>query len=188
MRDAGDGLAEGGRFFRLEQLLIQVARLIVELLPFADVTNERDQLHCLRRIQLGVGGDLNPNRGAVHPPHPQQVIAHGAVALEPLEKCRSRRRVGKAIGRERIQAVLRRICRVAEDGLEVGIGGNRCASTRRIKRSDKGTLANGFEQTREGAGPTGPCSRPPRSGAHGQTIIGRPAQAVPEGSAPACQF
>ena len=175
VRDARDRLSKRGHLLRLQQLLIQVARLIVELLPLADVANERDELHCLRPVQLGVGGDLDPDRGTVHPPQAQQVVGDRAVALEPLEECRSRRRVGKAIRRERIQAVLRRICRVAEDGLEVGVGGNRCPGTRRIERSDKSTLANGFEQTREGAGPTGPSGRPPRSGAHGQTIIGRAA-------------
>ena len=43
MRDAGNGLAEGGHLFRLKELLVQVARLVVELLAFADVADERHE-------------------------------------------------------------------------------------------------------------------------------------------------
>ena len=41
VRDAGDRLAERRHLFGLQQLLVQVARLVVELLPLADVADER---------------------------------------------------------------------------------------------------------------------------------------------------
>src|SRR4030095_12710690 len=39
--DAGDRLPESGHFFGLKQLMIDVARFIVELLALADVAHER---------------------------------------------------------------------------------------------------------------------------------------------------
>ena len=41
VRDAGNGLAERGHFLGLQQLVIDVARLVVELLALADVADER---------------------------------------------------------------------------------------------------------------------------------------------------
>ena len=39
--DAGDRLAERGHLLGLQQLVVDVARLVVELLALADVTDER---------------------------------------------------------------------------------------------------------------------------------------------------
>ena len=41
VRDAGDRLAERGELFRLQQLVIQIARLILEPLALADVAHQR---------------------------------------------------------------------------------------------------------------------------------------------------
>jgi len=38
MRDAGDRLAKSGHFLRLQQLLIQVTRLVVEPLSLAHIS------------------------------------------------------------------------------------------------------------------------------------------------------
>ena len=41
VRDAGDRLAEGGELLRLQQLMVEIARLIFEPLALADVADER---------------------------------------------------------------------------------------------------------------------------------------------------
>ena len=41
VRDAGDRLAERGELFRLQQLVIEVARLVFEPLALADVAHQR---------------------------------------------------------------------------------------------------------------------------------------------------
>ncbi len=41
VRDAGNRLSQRGHLLGLHQLLIQIARLVVELLSFADVADER---------------------------------------------------------------------------------------------------------------------------------------------------
>ena len=45
VRDARNGLAERGHLLGLQQLLVQIARLVVELLALADVADERLHLH-----------------------------------------------------------------------------------------------------------------------------------------------
>ena len=54
VRDAGDGLAERGHLLGLQQLVIDVARLVVELLALADVAHERlDAQRAVARRRLG---------------------------------------------------------------------------------------------------------------------------------------
>jgi hypothetical protein len=62
----GHGLAEGGHLFGLQQLLIEVARLVVELLPLADVAHQGVDAHGVRRVRrLGMRRHLQPDRRAV---------------------------------------------------------------------------------------------------------------------------
>ena len=51
VRDARNGLAERGHLLGLQQLLVEVARLIVELLPLADVAHQRVDAHACRRAR-----------------------------------------------------------------------------------------------------------------------------------------
>ena len=120
-------------------------------------------------------GDLHPDRRAVDPPHAQQVIVDGAVGLEPLEKRRSRRRIGKPIRRERIHLSIRRIRRVAEDGLEVRIGGKRRAAAAPAGSRIRQKRPREWPRTGARRRWTGRCRAVGRlaSGAHGATIIGR---------------
>jgi hypothetical protein len=69
MSDAGHGLAECRHFFGLQQLVIEVARLIVEPLPFAHVADERFDAHAvIVGWRFGVRRELNPHRVAVGAP------------------------------------------------------------------------------------------------------------------------
>ena len=83
MRDAGNRLAERGHLFRLQELMVEIARLVVEPLAFADVAHQRfDAQRRRRRLRIGVGGHLDPDRDAVGAAQAQQVVGDRAVALE----------------------------------------------------------------------------------------------------------
>ena len=49
MRDAGDGLSERGKLFRLQQLVVQVACLVLEALALADVAHQGLDANALAR-------------------------------------------------------------------------------------------------------------------------------------------
>ena len=49
VRDAGDGLPERGQFFRLQQLMVEIARLVLEPLALADVAHQRLDANAARR-------------------------------------------------------------------------------------------------------------------------------------------
>ena len=51
MRDAGDRLAERGELLRLQQLMIEIARLILEALALADVAHQRFDAKRRRRTR-----------------------------------------------------------------------------------------------------------------------------------------
>ena len=62
MRDAGDRLAERGELLRLQQLVIEIARLILEPLALADVAHQRFDAERAAVVGLGVRRDLDPDR------------------------------------------------------------------------------------------------------------------------------
>ena len=60
--DAGDGLPERGELFGLQQLVIEIARLILEPLALADVAHQRFDAERRAVGVLGVRGHLDPHR------------------------------------------------------------------------------------------------------------------------------
>ncbi len=77
VRDAGDRLSERRHLLGLQQLVIEVARLVLELLAVADVTNERVDPQAVAH-GLGACRHLDPDEPAVALVQPQQVIADRA--------------------------------------------------------------------------------------------------------------
>ena len=81
VRDAGNRLAERRHLLGLQQLVIDVARLVVQLLALADVADERFDAHGCRRPAgaVGAAGHLDPDGASVGAPEPQQIVGDGAV-------------------------------------------------------------------------------------------------------------
>ena len=88
VRDAGDRLAERGHLLGLQQLVIEVARLILELLALADVAHQRFDAQRAVGLGLGVRRHLDPDRRRVGAAQAQQVVGDRAVALQPLDEAR----------------------------------------------------------------------------------------------------
>jgi hypothetical protein len=118
--DTGDRLAERRHLLRLQQLLVEIARLIV----------------------------LDPHGGSIHPPHPQQVVGDGPVVGQPFEEGFACGRIGKTIGGKRRDVLLPGLGGIAKNQLEVRVGGQRCAAAaraRRRERADEHALVDRFE-------------------------------------------
>ena len=123
VRDAGDRLPERGEFFGLQQLVIQVARLVLELLALADVAHQRvDADRPILRGRIGMRRDFNPDRRIVQASQPEEVVGDGALRCEAIDER------GACVGIDearRIEGTNLRVAgfgRVAEHHLEVGIG------------------------------------------------------------------
>ena len=88
VRDAGDRLAERRHLLGLQQLVIDVARLVVELLALADVADQRfDAQRCRRRpADRRAPVTSTQTGGAVGAAQPQQVVGDGAVGRQALEE------------------------------------------------------------------------------------------------------
>jgi hypothetical protein len=151
--DARDRLAERRHFFGLQQLVINVARFVVQLLAFTDIPNERfDPQTAVVASGIGAAGDFHPHRGVVRTPQPEQVVGHGAVGRQPFDEREARLRVDERFAVEGADLVLGGLARIAEDQFEVGVGGDR-GSRFEADRPDIDALANGFEEPREGGRP-----------------------------------
>ena len=72
--DAGDRLPERRELFRLQQLVVQIARLILEPLALADVAHQRLDRGAPSGRRLRVRGHLHPDRRPVGAAQPQQVV------------------------------------------------------------------------------------------------------------------
>ena len=85
---------------------------------------------------------------AVGAPQTQQVVVDGAVGRQPLDERDARLRIDEAIAIERTDVGFRRFAGVAEDQLEVRVGGDR---RRGVGRDcpDVDAFMNGFEEPRE---------------------------------------
>ena len=79
----------------------------------------------IRGRRVGARRQLDPDRAAVGAAQAQQVVGDRAVGGEPLEQRDARLRIDEAIAIERADVVFGRVAGVAEDQLEVGIGGDR---------------------------------------------------------------
>ena len=102
VRDAGDRLAESGHLLRLQQLLIQVARLVVEPLSLADVAQQRlDSNSRPAAHSICSSGDFDPHRLAVTSLQAKQIVGDGSLVDESCQERRSRGRIDEALGRKR---------------------------------------------------------------------------------------
>ena len=107
MRDAGDRLTERRHLLGLQQLVIDVARLVVELLALADVADERLDPHAaVGRRRSACAGDLDPDGALIRPPQPEQVVGHRAVGGQPLEQRHARLRIDEALAIEGADVLL----------------------------------------------------------------------------------
>ena len=125
VRDTGNRLAERRHFLRLQQLVIDVARLVVQLLALADVADER--LHAQAAVggrRVGAAVSSTHTGALIGAAQAQQVVGDRAVGAQPFEQRDARLRIDEAIAVERPHVGLRRFARVAEDELEMGIGGD----------------------------------------------------------------
>ena len=155
MGDARDRLAERRHLLGLQHLVAAVAALILTLLALADVANERFNMQHreLRLIRMhrpmGCDGrDFDPDRGAVDTTDAHDVIHHLAVAIEELDEGLARLRIDEARLLERQDDVLGRVRRIAEDRLEMRIGGERRRAVG-AEGAHVDTLVNSLKQTRE---------------------------------------
>ena len=148
VRDARDCLPEGCHLLRLEELVVEIPRLIFEPLPIAHIPDQGfDANGAAPRRLLGTRRHLHPHRRPVRPSQAQQVIGHRPVAMQPLEEGGSRHRIGEAALVERPHVRLGSLDRVAEDELQVGIG-----SERGVTGSCEGADVDAFVDQLEQAG------------------------------------
>ena len=148
VRDAGDRLAERGELLGLQELVIEIARLVLEPLALADVAHQRLDVHAAFVPRLGVGGDLDPDGDAIRAAQAEEIVRHRAVALEPGDEPVARQRIDEAIRLERAHVRLGRVRREAEHQLEVGIRGHR-PRVRPVNGADVHALVDRLEQPRE---------------------------------------
>ena len=120
VRHARDGLAERRHLLGLQQLVVEVARLILEVLALADVADERLDAHCPGGVgRVGGGGHLEPDRRAVGLAQAQQVVGDRPGARQAIEKGGARLLVGEARGVEGPDLALDGLRRIAEDQLQM---------------------------------------------------------------------
>jgi hypothetical protein len=120
--DAGDRLAERRQLLGLQQLVIEIARLIFETLALADVAHQRFDAEAALGLALCVRRDFDPDCHAIGAAQAHQVIGDRTVALQALYESFARLKIDEPLWFERTDFVLRRIGREAKHQLEVGIG------------------------------------------------------------------
>ena len=161
MGDAGDRLPEGGHFLRLEQLLVEVARLIVEPLSLADITDERLDVQARAGLRARsaafprAAGDLDPDRRAVDAPQTEQVVGDDAVGRQAIEERTARGGIGEAGHSKRRNVRLDGVSGVAEHSLEMRVrrdGRPVVVRVERGKGADEDALVQRLEQARERGG------------------------------------
>ena len=113
MRDARDGLPERGHLLGLQQLVVDVARLVVQLLALADVADERLEAEALPSAAGASARAVSSTQTgcAVGAPQPQQVVVDRAVGGEPFEQRDARLGIDEAIGIEGADVALGRFAR-----------------------------------------------------------------------------
>ena len=148
VRDTGDRLAERRELLGLQQLVIQVARLVLEPLSLADIAHQRFDAQPFRPA-FGVRRDFDPDRRPIGAAQPKQVVGDRTITIETLEETLARQRVDEAIQLEWTDLVLRDLARVAEHQLEVRIRRER--ERRGLRhRPDVHAFVHRLEQTGKG--------------------------------------
>src|SRR5262249_39515154 len=140
--------AEGGELFRLQQLVVEIARLVLEPLALADVAHERLDPQAARFVGVGVRGDFHPDRNLVGAAEAQQVIGERAVALQPRDEGVAGLRIDEPIAVERPDLTLGRVGGEAEHQLQVWIGRERARDVAG-DRADVDAFVDRLEQPRE---------------------------------------
>ena len=126
VRDAGNRLAERRHFFRLEQLLIQIARLIVESLALADVAEQRfDAKDALRPTRSARAVTSTHTDSPSRRLQPQQIVRDRPLVHQPVEKGRPRGGIDEALRSKEHDLLFGSLRRIAEHDLEMRIGGER---------------------------------------------------------------
>jgi hypothetical protein len=145
-------LAERRQLFGLRELVVEIARLILQLLPFGDVAHHRFDAHRRRRgPHLGVRRHLDPHRGAVGAPQPQQIAFDDAVAGQLQEEVVARLLVDEALAVERPDLGSRHVVGPAEHQPQVRVGGERGRfSGVAAGKADVDALTDGVEEPGEG--------------------------------------
>ena len=152
VRDAGDGLTECSHLFRLQQLLIQVAGLVVQPTPLADVAHEDFDVRgpvAARRRRMS--RHFHPNQIAVQSPQTQQVVRHGAFGKRrPTNATRAAGSTNRlaAKGATASSGVSKAYPRIA---FRCGLTARVCPSARgsAVSGTDIDTFVDGLKQTRE---------------------------------------
>ena len=158
VRDLRDGLAEHCQLLGLKQLLVEIARAVLEAPLFRDVAEERLHPHgAALPVHFGPRRDLDDDDRGVDAQHPHRIARHRAFADQAIEEGGARLRVGEAAGCKRRDGRVRRVRRVAEQLFERGIGDDRGAVFGAVgtDRPHEHTFVNGVEQTPEGLFPPG---------------------------------
>ena len=152
VRDTGDGLAESGHLFRLQQLLIEVAGLVVQPTALADVAHEDFDVGgpaAARRRRMS--RHFHPNQIAVEPPQTQQVVRHGAFGKEAADERDARGRIHESVGGKGGDGFVGGVRGVSKDRFQMRIDGASVSVRQRIsrQRTDIDTFVDGLKQTRE---------------------------------------
>jgi hypothetical protein len=112
-------LAERRHFFGLLQLVMEIARLVVDAFAIRHITNDRGTTR---------PGHFNPDKDAVLPPQPHGVILDVPVASQLRQKCGLFFGVSEAIKVEGADVFVWGVEGETEDAFEMGIGGCRVAA------------------------------------------------------------
>ena len=126
VRDARNRLTKRGELLGLQQLMVQIARLILEPLAIADVAHQRFDTETITTA-LRMRGHLHPHRRSVGATQTQQVISHCAIVLQAAKKAIARLRVDETFDLEWTHLVLGRLNAKAEHEFQVRVGRERLA-------------------------------------------------------------
>ena len=130
--------------------MVEIAGLIFQALPFADVAHERLDPQAVAPA-LRVRRDLDPHRRFVRAPEPQKIVGDGAVPLQTADETLARLRIDEVRDLERPHVVLGRFHTEAEHQFEMGIRGERLALIA-VDRADVHALVHRLEQPGERLG------------------------------------
>ena len=146
---ARDRLPQRRHFFGLQELVVEIARLHLELLPLAHVAHQRLDAHGAGMVgRFGSGRHLDPHLGAVGLLQPQQVVADRAGVRQPLEERLPRLRIDEPGAVERPHVAVIGLRRVAEQQLEVRIRRQRRRRSA-VHEADVHALVHRLEEARE---------------------------------------
>ena len=156
VRDARDRLAQRGELLGLQQLAVEVARLVVQLLAVADVADQGLDEQAPALLPVGLRGDLHPDRGEVDAADADEEVGDGAVVAQPLEEARARERIDEAAALERLHLLIVGPGVVPEDELELTVRGEGSVGTPGVEHDDAGAHLGTLEE----------------AGGHRQTFVG----------------